>query len=215
MKIGAGVLLLAIFLVGGCDYNHQKGGATLAPVKPVPTEKLDNPDYETVFALVLKDQCVRCHSAAGGLKGDFDMEGYEKVKAEIRNISNRVFVDQDMPPRGSLTSDQKKILKLWIDNGAPLKTGCDPENDPEFKCTPFVWSNISTKILLPKCAECHQGEAPEGGFNVTALAEVRSKILVIVDRMFVKKDMPAEPVKGLTLEDRRAVLNWIDLGMPE
>lgn len=207
-------VIFTIFIVS-CDYNHQKGDSSIAPSGPIPNEKLNSPDYATVSAVVLKDRCVRCHSAAGGMKGDLDLEGYEKVKAEISEIEFHVFEKRDMPPRGKLTPLEERTLRLWIDQGAPLKTGCDPAIDPTFQCTPLTFANMSLRILGPKCLECHSAANPQGGLDVGNLADFKSKVGVVFDRVFVKKDMPQLPVKPLNIDERRALLNWIDLGMPE
>ncbi|WP_298869393.1 DUF1592 domain-containing protein [uncultured Gimesia sp.] len=85
--------------------------------------------FETQVAPLIAQNCLDCHDSASK-KGRLDLS--RKVTALAGGESGKVIVpgkasesllwDQiesgDMPPKGALTNQQKKILKEWIDNGA-------------------------------------------------------------------------------------------------
>jgi uncharacterized membrane protein len=79
-----------------CTYTSQ--------VKPIIAAKCSLPD---------------CHGA-GSLLGDFT--NYESLKVRVDNgrLRLNVFELKIMPPASvdTLTSDEKEVLKCWIDNGA-------------------------------------------------------------------------------------------------
>lgn len=69
---------------------------------------------------MIQGNCITgCHVAGGSGNGIF--ENYNEVKAKVDNGSmmQRVVVNQDMPPGGSLTDCQISQVQAWILNGAP------------------------------------------------------------------------------------------------
>ena len=75
-------------------------------------------------AKVLSPRYLRCHSDAGGNKGDVNLETYENVIANLDDVENEALNKKTMPPRragGPLSDYEQAILKLWIEAGAPRK----------------------------------------------------------------------------------------------
>lgn len=90
----------------------------------VPDIELDQIDFSIVTKYVLQTNCYKCHSDAGGNKGQVNLETYANV---MDNLSDVKFdIEMDMmplaPPKGiPLTDAQKKLILSWIENGAPEK----------------------------------------------------------------------------------------------
>jgi uncharacterized membrane protein len=89
--------------------------------------------YQRVKATTFAPRCIRCHSVAGGDKGDINLENYANVLANLREVETAVLVDETMPPRGPLPDDEKAALRAWIDSvAAPAaKTGEAPKPGTE------------------------------------------------------------------------------------
>jgi uncharacterized membrane protein len=174
------LILLAALMTAGCNsYKSKLQPQEDSNVIPAAI------DYAFVKAKVFQPKCVRCHSSAGGNKGDVNMETYENVIANLADIENDTLVEKSMPPRragGPLGEYEQNILKLWIDAGAPKEAASDPvptpaptpnsetSPAPTPEPTPVqnpvivepTWDSIYTHILEPKCVKCHQeGEKAE------------------------------------------------------
>jgi len=78
------------------------------------------PDFDKQLAPLLVKRCVGCHSGDDP-KGDLDLT--RKANVEPAAVWKRVAADE-MPPKKSLTADEKALLKAWIDGGG--KWGTDP-----------------------------------------------------------------------------------------
>jgi mono/diheme cytochrome c family protein len=138
-------------------------------------------DYAFVNTKVFEPYCVRCHSDAGGNKGDVNLETYESVVSALTEIENVVFVERKMPPKragGPLSGYPLEVLKAWIEAGAPVVAGKPQQKPPPTTTTPQptptptppvmppppivvepTWADISSKIFQAKCVKCHS----EGG----------------------------------------------------
>jgi uncharacterized membrane protein len=81
--------------------------------------------------------------------------------------------------------------------------------------TRVTWEMLKTKIIEPRCMECHSLPKPEGGFDATSLAEVRARAVKVSDRTLIKQDMPINPYPPLSSEEKRLVADWIADGMQE
>jgi uncharacterized membrane protein len=110
------------------------------PEKRPPVMVLDSADiFLDVVSPMLSDYCVSCHNP-GKSKGDLVLSSYEHIlrggenglgvvagdlgKSELfRRVALPEHHDDFMPPDGKkpLSEEQKKLLELWIMNGAPDK----------------------------------------------------------------------------------------------
>ena len=90
-------------------------------------ETLDNIDCSKVNAAysanikpLINTNCVSsgCHNA-NSTNGDFTAHAGLKSKADNGSLNNRVIQQKNMPPSGSLTSDDLKKIKCWINSGSP------------------------------------------------------------------------------------------------
>ncbi len=87
---------------------------------PAPAPAPPKLNFESVFNLVIKTNCLKCHSAAAGNKGDVNLETFENVFLN-RNTINDVVSSGEMPTkRGTpLTLEQKTMILAWIQKGSP------------------------------------------------------------------------------------------------
>lgn len=75
---------------------------------------------EDIFPII-QGNCstAGCHVAGGSAPGIFS--NYAGVMDKVNNGSfeNRVIVQRDMPPNGSLTECQINLIQAWLSAGAP------------------------------------------------------------------------------------------------
>lgn len=210
------VVCLALFCMAmnACSYNklhdpNSTGGK-------VGVESIENVDYAFVLQNVISPKCLACHSAAGGNQGGTNLETLKSIRALMSRISYRSIERRDMPPTG-LGDRDVTILKNWIEQGAP-ETLVGPQeatSDSTIEQGPNDWSKIRDRIFTQKCLDCHSGKNPEGGLDLTTLASTKANAAAIFDRVIIKGNMPLAPYPALAPRERRVLLKWFDLGMPE
>lgn len=120
------LFLILAFALSSCSYSHISGGTP--PSTPTGfTGGGDGEEPVVRFADVnavlfsapcdgCKKTCAECHQAKGE---DLSFADYANTKQFISELQDRVFVEKDMPPRGTLSDVQLQVLRTWIDNGAP------------------------------------------------------------------------------------------------
>lgn len=206
------ILALCLFLTA-CNYNVAKTSGT---TNAVPQEKLENPDFATVMNAVIGPKCNGCHSNGGGNRGATNLETYEAVRRLYVRVGYRTLEAKDMPPGRPVSGDQARLLQRWIDNGMPEKVvGIGQKPTQDIDKGPTNWKKIKEKIFDAKCVTCHQPPNPAAGVDLTDVKLVRGDSPRIFDSIFVKGTMPIAPYPILTPVERRVVLKWFDLGMPE
>ncbi|CAN5716102.1 hypothetical protein BH10BDE1_BH10BDE1_03740 [soil metagenome] len=202
------------FFSAGCNYNKLHDASSASD--KVGSESLTNVDYALVQKTVIGPKCLTCHSNGGGNQGGTNLESLKAVRSLLTRISYRSVERRDMPPSG-LGERELTILKNWIDSGAP-ESVIGPEettSDSKIEQGPNDWAKIRDRIFLQKCLDCHSGKVPEGGLDLSTLASTRAKGAAIFDRVILKGNMPIAPYPALAPRERRALLKWFDLGMPE
>lgn len=207
-----GVLALAL-LSAACNYNHMKnpGGK-----KDIDSGSFSAPDYLTVQTILLGPKCLNCHSSGGGNKGGANFETYANVRAQLSQIANRTLEVKDMPPKEKLSEAELQILRNWLDVGAPEQKVAEGEKpDPTLERPPINWQKVSQKIFSGKCFACHAEPAPQAGLDLTSHKVVKEKAQLIFKRVIIDQDMPIAPYPALSPRERRVLLKWFDLGMPE
>ncbi len=201
------IFIFSIYLVG-CNYNVTKESDASDQGQNI--KSISVLDYQTVRKTVIGPQCLNCHSNSGGNKGSLNLETYEAIKSNLNQIYYRSIEVGDMPEDG-MDANLREILKVWIENGAPVQAteGSGPVQGP------LSWSLVRNKIIAFKCLECHSGAKPEGNLNLDNYETFKSKLNIIFDRVFVKQDMPVAPYPALTISEKSALLKWISQGMPK
>lgn len=203
------LFLLSLIFLSACNYNVMKKNAS-ANAQGENAKAIAVLDYATVLKRVIGPQCLNCHSNVGGNKGGLNIESYESIKTNLNQIYYRSIEVADMP-EGGLDPQSKELLKVWIENGAPVQA---TEGSGVVE-GPLNWSLVKNKIIGFKCLECHSGKQPEGNLDLTEYETFKTNLNIIFDRVFVKQDMPVAPYPALTISEKSAVLKWISQGMPK
>lgn len=75
--------------------------------------------YSSNIKPIIEANCLSsgCHNS-GSVNGDFTTYDGVKVKVDNGSIDNRVIQQKNMPPTGSLSMDQLKKIKCWLNSGA-------------------------------------------------------------------------------------------------
>lgn len=204
---------LTFLMLAACNYNVSKSAGTKAPISQ---EKMSNPDFAIVMGAVIGPKCVSCHSNAGGNKGSANLETYEAIRKLYIRVGYRSLETRDMPPGNPLSGNEAKLLERWLDNGMPEKVvgiGEKPSQDLEKGLT--NWKKIKEKIFAVKCLDCHQPPTPMGAVDLSDIALVRGLSPRIFASIFKDNSMPVAPYPVMTPVERRVLLKWFDLGMPE
>ncbi len=112
--------------------------------------------YAKVRREVFAPRCLSCH----GVSAKIGFDSYEQVKARLTDIERVALVEQTMPPRSPLNEKETRILKAWLDAGAPEGQEPAPDPTPEEPLEPR-FKSIKRKIFETRCLSCHSagGEA--------------------------------------------------------
>lgn len=214
-------------MTAGCNYNRLKDGSAAGPGgsprdqragagADADSSPLPPLGFQTIQAQVLSSSCVSCHSNSGGNAGGTNLETYGAVRAALARVEDRALGRQDMPPGRPLSARAARILKAWIDAGAPeLASAVQESGDPELEKGPVTFAKLRDKVFARRCLDCHGPVAPQGGLDLTSAAQTRERATVIFDRVYVRRDMPTADYPALTPAERRALLQWFEKGMPD
>lgn len=110
-------LLIGFGLMNGCSKDQ---GAAPTPT-PDPEVSTDNVTYENFVGALLQNKCSACHSAGGEGASQWTFAGYGSVKANGEQINEAVLVTGVMPKVGSLSPQEKALLKAWFERNMPEK----------------------------------------------------------------------------------------------
>jgi len=129
-----------------------------------------------VLPLIISNCAVSgCHDQAGGGEGKFLLVDYASIVQNgkikpgnpdgsklYRAITQNGGDDRMPPPPASaLSTEQKNIIKNWIEQGA-LNNYCDEECDT----TNVTYSGTIQPIIELNCYGCHSGPQPSGGISL-------------------------------------------------
>ena len=228
-----GLMLLSLFLVGMYQCKHDPDLDIYNGQNPhIPTESMTC-DSDTIYfqndvlpLLVSTCSTSGCHDtesaedgvilvdyasviATGEIKtgNPSDSELYEKI------MDNDPEEMMPPPPNNSLTTDQKNMIKKWIEQGAKnnsCDSGCDTLN---VTFSTSVWPTLSTN-----CVGCHSGANPDGNIVITdynsivTLANTGSLLGVINH----EGNYSPMPKNGQKLSDCKIaeIKIWIEDGTP-
>lgn len=184
------------------------------------------PEFQDVFAQVIEPRCLSCH---------LNYSQYSAVINRIDEILRRVAID-DMPRSGpALSSEQKNLLRTWVDLGATEQRATVPDDqidepgrpDEEDLLVP-TWSSVSQKIFFAKCTVCHSPNGVAKFLDLSQRQKIFEKRKTLVDfdnpsesyLIEVITD-PIEPMpppnsglQGLNSNEVEVLIEWIRLGLP-
>lgn len=197
--------------VSSCSFSRNKASPSDGNDVAVPM----NVGFADIQKAVLTPSCLGCHATQFP-----HFSAYEDVKAALGEIQQAVFNDHSMPQSGSLSDNQLAILKRWIDSGAPevAQQGVSPAPTPSPppQTTP-TWAGLRRTLVNVSCASCHFPNNPDGRVDLTDVKTFKASIGTILYVTLVEKDSPMPPIDQapLTLDQKRALTEWVIAGQPE
>lgn len=207
--------LIALFLVlGACNYNKVKTKG--AGANAVSKAQRENPDFDTVNAVVLGPKCVSCHNDSK-MEGGANLKGFANVKGLLGRVMFRAIDAKTMPPGKPLSQIEIDVLERWWNLGSPerLVGGVDNKPSTDLEKGPTDWTKIKEGILRTKCLDCHQPPEPEGKLDLSDLDVVREHMGEIVNAIFIKNSMPKAPYPSFTPVESRVFMKWVTNGTPK
>lgn len=217
-------LLLALITLAGCNYSRMKD-ENRPNLNSQSLRNLGPLDFQTIQANVLGPRCYGCHLPETGNKGNSNLATYNDVRAQLGRVAFRSLEAKDMPPAHPLNPDEMALLTAWMDAGAPeIAMGNSGTSDRALEQGPTDFRKISKGVFANKCLSCHQPKFNDqgavavkaaGDLDLTDFAQVKANATKIFDRVIVKQDMPVQPLPGLSPKERRVLLKWFELGMPQ
>jgi len=111
-----GMLSAGLSVLDGCSKDQAMEPETESPEGGVTAE---NVTYANFISGLVQTKCASCHAQGGGGSTFWTFSGYSSVKNNAPAIDNAVLVTGSMPLGGSLTVNEKALLKAWFDRGMP------------------------------------------------------------------------------------------------
>ena len=182
---------LGILLFAACttDPIIPAGGIVEEPATEDPGETNPCPEgtvsfqYQILPIMVSACGYSGCHDRASHEEGVILVD-YESIRREVRpgnanrselykSITEDPNDDDFMPerPAAPLTSNQTRLIRDWIDQGAN-ETDCGVPCDP----TQASFSEDIFPILKDYCVGCHGNNREDGGVNLSSHAEILASV---------------------------------------
>ena len=218
--------MVFIIALSSCSYSKEKQQMAVVA------------EFDSIQTRVFKPKCLECHGG-GKARGNVDLSTYPAAIASRTIVpgqpeASTLFTsvrDGSMPKGGAHLSEMEiSAIKTWILNGALAPGYAPPAPPPPELPLPekvdFVV--LFDRLLKPKCFKCHNGEDPDGFFNVDNYRYLMSysmdpmKIVVPgnPDLSLLYKDvftdrMPAKMNPKLTKQEKEFLKRWIEQGAIE
>ncbi len=227
--------------------RHELGPLPLLPVDPTDTIVIPPPppdpvdstgvpcDPDTVYFQnqilpLLVSNCAMsgCHDVATHKEGVITTD-YAHIKAKVvafnpnQSKIYKSIIDTDPgdrmppPPAAAFTTDQKNLIKKWIEQGA-LNNVCN-ESYGQCDTSGVTYAAYIQPLVANKCVGCHGNSNPGGGIKLTNYAEVKASVLTgkfygSIAWTAGFKTMPESGAQLSTCQLSK-VKAWIDSGMPQ
>lgn len=176
-------------------------------------------NYAFISSRIFQPKCVSCHRTGEKV----NLETYEGVRSQLAAINRAVFVDQVMPKRGELTSDERRLLGNWLLLGGPLES---PKPPPPVEPLIATYDSIRQHIFEPICLDCHNPtgtgkrimldrqsllDSPLVLIDVTNVDE--SGLLIALERTDDKRmPLAKEGYSALSPDEIKVIREWIANG---
>ncbi len=216
------VIAYVLFAVCACSSTHDGNPAAVVDSRKLKAvlSQPDTVDYPAVQRFALNINCTSCHNAVDKKDG-VDLSTYE---ATLNGVRGRKFVEpfqpeesslvevlnavgsRHMPPldKPALTADQKKLIFVWIENGARRVQG-EPAPKPALPLSqqlkPYFdhpenidYDVVRQFVLAQSCLKCHSldGEKPDKDAIANFANLTNYKTMFSVFTPVVVKGSPAE-----------------------
>lgn len=117
------------------------------------------------------------------------------------------------PPNSPLTTEQKNLIRDWINLGAPNTTNCALKCDTNN----FTFAADIKPIIYKYCVGCHSGPSASNGIKFETYTDIQSsaKIGELLGVIQHKTGYSPMPRGGTMVPDCeiRQIQKWIDAGM--
>ena len=239
-------LVLTIFLgalLPAC--KHELGPLPFAPVDPndttvvIPPDPVDtsgvpcSPDtvyFQNQILPMLVSNCAMsgCHNVQSHKDGVITTD-YANIMKNIKAFSpsqSKIYksvIDPDPgdrmpePPAPPFTTEQKNLLKKWIEQGA--KNNVCNESYGQCDTTKVTYTAFIQPLMAGKCQGCHGANNPGGGIKLTNYAEVKASAQTgkFYGSIAWSPGVSAMPQNGAKLSacQTSKVQAWINAGMPQ
>lgn len=163
-----GGVLVSSFFLGSCKHENLE------------TINGDSICFERDILPIFVSNCAMsgCHDV--NTKADkYDLSNYTAILSKGIKPGNpdnseiwEVIQENEMPPNGALTREQKSYIKSWIAAGAKNGTNCVVQCDSNV----FTYSSAVSKIMS-QCTGCHSGNNASAQVNLSIHAGVQTVAL--------------------------------------
>lgn len=164
ISLGAAIVAAGMFM-GSCQHE------VLPNVNP--TELCFERDVLPIFV----SNCAMsgCHDA-GTAEDGFVLTNYATItnrgikpgNAKDSKIWESID-ENEMPPKHPLTSEQKAIIKAWIDDGAKNGMNCSSNCDSSV----YTFSGAISPIVTKNCVGCHQYPGASANIDLSSYQGIR------------------------------------------
>jgi mono/diheme cytochrome c family protein len=181
---------------------------------------------------ILETNCVSCHNP-NNAKHQVILNSYEGIMATVeiesededdsnkkleKNKLAKVILRDKMPPGShkKLNDDEKLLIYKWIDQGMQ-NNSCENITQNTMLATITYESQIKS-ILNINCNECHSGNEPAKGYDLTDINTLKliienGELMGTIQHEPGFKPMPYKSDK-MSESDIETIRIWIQNGMP-
>lgn len=205
--LGAAIFVTAIF-VGSCQHEV------------LPNVNADELCFERDVLPIIVSNCATsgCHDASTSAHG-YNLTNYANITSRGLKPGNssgsefwEVIEENEMPPKHPLTSEQKAILKTWIDAGAENGINCSSKCDSAV----FTYSGAVSPIVTKYCVGCHQYPGASGNLDLSSFQSIQNiaKSGALINSAKGTNGYSKMPPSGTSLSDCeiKQIQKWIDNG---
>lgn len=106
--------MVFLLLLAGCYYDNEE------ELYPGETCDVTEISYQVNIRPIIDANCALsgCHVPQTGRVNFESFEGLKSV-ADDGRLEQRALINKDMPPSGPISSCDMKMIKAWLDQGAP------------------------------------------------------------------------------------------------
>ncbi len=227
--------------------RHELGQLPLGPIDPtdttvvvvIPPDTVDTTGvpcsadtvyFQNQILPLLNSSCALsgCHNVQSHKEGvittDYahimqNVKAFNLNQSKIYTSIITTSADDRMPPppAAAFTTDQKNLVKKWIEQGA-LNNVCN-ESYGQCDTTHVTYAGFIQPLIANKCLGCHTSAGTGGGVLLTTYSQVVSSVQTgkfygSINWTAGVSAMPKNGAKMSTCQISK-VKSWIDAGLPQ
>jgi hypothetical protein len=221
------LLILSVLMVVVMTACHNKADLSVPPPFPSQSPWLscskDTIFFNNSVLPIFINSCAvaGCHDANTGQE-DLVLDNYSTIRANVvpgDPASSKLYKvlfsygEKKMPPKSTLSVNQKGLIYYWILQGA-LDNECPTPCDS----THVTYDSAIVIITQSWCTSCHSGSTPAYGLSLATYDEVKASVNSGRLMGAIRQQSGYYPMpKGGQLSpcDIAIFQKWINLGMPK